>query len=222
MITKTKNTVIGSRTVSADDANAVAVLQRTKQADGSYIISLPINTTDEVITNLQSGETLTDRLIELNARSMGLLQDLSTIILYLSPVLTEDLNLNHIYRENFKTDDRLLISSGTFEPGSISGNEIDYQLKRGILSSKKPILVSIKDIKSSELNTDNVNVYITANYEDTNPLWIECTEEYLLGTDVTIPIAYEKEEGKPWSVNIRFQIVNNESVSISDLVIAHI
>lgn len=222
MQTQIKNTVIGSRNVPMSDANAVAVLQRTKQEDGSYIISLPVNTSDEVLTNLQSGETLTDRLIELNNRSMGLLQDLSTIILCLSPVLTEDLSLNHIYRENFKTTNKLSITDGNFEPGSISGTEIQYSLKHGIKTFKKPVLVSIKDIKSLELNEENVNVYLTVNHDDTNPLWIECTEEYLSGNDITVPLDCEKEQGKPWSINVRFHINNNESVSISDLVIAHI
>ena len=223
MISRTKNTVIGSRNTSMNDANAVAVLQRTKQEDGSYIISLPINTSDEVLTNLQSGETLTDRLIELNNRSMGLLQDLSAIVLCLSPILTEDLNLNHIYRENFKSDNNLLITNGVFEPGSISGNEISYQLKQGIRTFKKPILVSAKDIKSLKpADARNVSVQVTVNFEDSQPLWIDCTEEYLLGSDVNIPIEYDKEDGKPWSINFRFNMRSTEAVVISDLIISHI
>ena len=218
-----KNTVVGSRRTSMEDANAVAVLQRTKQEDGSYIISLPVNTSDEVLTNLQSGETLTDRLIELNNRSMGLLQDLSTIVLCLSPVLTEDLNLNHIYRENFKTDKNLVVTNGTFEPGSISGNQVGYHLKQGIRTYKKPILVSVKDIKTPNLvSTNNVSVQVTANFEDEQPLWIDCTEEYLAGMDVNIPIDYVKEEGKPWSINFKFNMKSEETIIISDLIISHI
>lgn len=220
----TRNTVIGTRNVPSVDANAVATLQRTKQKDGNYIITLPINTSDEVITNFQTGETLTDRLIHLNNRSMGILQDLSTLVLRLSHILGSDLTLNNIYREDFATDENILVQEGVFNPGSISnnGSGITFQLKRGIVSSLKPILVTIKDIKSIIATLDNVVVTMTVNALDTDPLWFDCTEQYINGTDITIPIEYQKEADTPWCINVKFQFIDEGEMSISDLVIAHI
>lgn len=224
MIAKAKNTVIGSRNVHAVDANAVAVLQRTKQDDGSYIISLPINTSDEVITNLQSGETLTDRLINLNNRSMGILQDMSTLVLRLSHILGSDLTLNNIYREDFATDNHIILQEGVFAPGSISnnGSGISFQLKEGIVTPIKPILVTIQDIKTIIASEDNVVVTITANALDSEPTWFDCTENYVSGRDITIPIDYNKEPEVPWCINVKFQFIYEGELSISDLVIAHI
>ncbi len=228
MIINSKNTVVGSRNVPAGDlsANAVAVLSQTKQQDGTYIITLPINTSDEVMTNLQTGETLTDRLISLNNRSMGLLRDLSTLVLNLSATLGSNLStMNHIYREDFATQDNLLIQNGKFSSGAITGDGvlgIKFQLNQGIVCNQKPILVGIHDIKTLNIDTENINVYVTANALDTEPFWFNCTDDYINGFDINIPVDYKKEQGKPWCINVKFQFNGTEEMSISDLVIAHI
>ena len=215
------NAMVG-RQATQSNANAVSILQRTKQPNGEYIITLPINTSDEVLVNIQTGETLTDRLIQINNYTMGIIEDLSSVILKISAVLNDDLQLNYMYRDSFKTDEKLLITSGDFVSGSLSGNTIEYELQKAIISSRKPVMISIKDIKSKDVESDEVQVLLTVNADDDEPYWIDCTEQYLNNQAITVPNIIDKDNKKPWSINVKFIFNCIESISISDLIISHI
>lgn len=216
------NAMVGKQSTQ-NNANAVSILQRTKQPNGDYIITLPINTSDEVIVDIQTSESLTDRLIHLNNYAMGIIEDLSTILLKMSAVLNDDLHLNYMYRDNFKSDEKLLINTGDFVSGSLNGEIIDYQLQDSIISYRKPVMISIKDIKSKIVTPEEVQVSYTVNYNDEEPTWIDCTEEYLNNQAITVPSVIEtKENNKPWSINVKFIFNCIESITISDLIISHI
>lgn len=215
------NITLGKKSTS-ENANAVSVLQRTRQQNGEYIITLPINTSDEVVTNLQTGETLTDRLIDVNNYSMGIIEDLSTILLKMSVLLNGDLQLNHFYRNDFKNEDDLVVTTGDFVTGSLSGEIIEYQLLKGIVTAKKPVMISIKDIKSLDVTVDDVQVLLTVNAKDDDPLWMDCTYEYLNKQSITVPYEIDKDAEKPWCINVKFIFNCEESITISDLIISHI
>lgn len=202
---------------------AISVLQRTKQTDGSYVITLPVNTSEEVYTDMSSGEVLADRLENIIKIESAMLDDMTTIILNLSSLVTGQLKLNHIYRDDFKSVDGISLTLGEHEQGSISGHKISYQLASGISRSTKPNKIIIKDVKSREVTEDEVSVYVSINFEDLNVYWIDCTNEYLNKQAITIPRLDGKEDDKPWSINVKFVFNCEETpISISDLIIAHV
>lgn len=215
------NAMVG-RQATQSNANAVSILQRTKQPNGEYIITLPINTSDEVLVNIQTGETLTDRLIQINNYTMGIIEDLSSVILKVSAVLNDDLQLNYMYRDSFKSDEKLLITTGDFVPGSLSGDIIEYQLQKSIISGRKPVMISIKDIKTKDVKPEEVQVLVTVNANDDEPSWLDCTEQYLNNQAITVPNVIDKDNKKPWAINVKFIFNCMEPISISDLIISHI
>lgn len=206
-----------------NDGAAVSVLQHTKQNDGSYIVTLPINTSEEVFTDMDTGEVLADRLQTIINTESGILNDMVTMLLKISPLVTGKLELNHIYKDDFKTSDNLNITLGNYESGTLSGERITYQLASGINRTTSPRQITIQDIKSRELQEGEVSVYVSVNFGDLNVYWIDCTREYLSKKAINIPYLEDKEKGKPWCINVKF-VFNCEDnpVSISDLVIAHI
>lgn len=206
-----------------NDLSAVSVLQRTKQDDGSYIITLPVNTSEEVYTDVNTGEILSDRLIDIKNTESTLLDDMTELLLKLSPMVSGSLQLNHIYKEDFRSMDNIELLSGEFAPGSIQGERLSFQLKNGIHRTTQPKKIKVKDVKNIEANASNVSVYITVNFEDINVYWMDCTEAYLNKQDIDIPYLEEKEDNRPWSVNVKFVFKSNTiPVSVSDLIIAHI
>lgn len=202
---------------------AVSVVQRTKQEDGSYIITLPVNTSEEVYTDMNTGENLYDRLNIIKDTESTLLEDMANLLLKISPLVTGKLELNHIYKDDFKTIDNINKLSGEFEQGSIHGARLSYQLKKGIQRETQPKKITIKDVKNREVNSSEVSVYVTVNFEDLNVYWMDCTDAYINKEAIDIPYLGEKDKGKPWSINVKFVFKCDEDpVSVSDLIIAHI
>lgn len=211
-------------TIKVSNNNAaVSVLQRTKQADGSYIITLPINTSDEVYTNIDEGEVLSDRLLSIKNTESSMLDDMATLLLKMSPLVTGNLNLNHIFKDDFKTVNNISVTTGNHEPGALSGERIVYQLANGIKRDTRPRKITIKDIKNREVVEGEVSVYVSVNFEDINVYWIDCTQEYLQQKAINIPYLDGKEADKPWNINVKFTFnCPDNAVTISDLVIAHV
>lgn len=206
-----------------NDLSAVSVLQRTKQDDGSYIITLPVNTSEEVYTDMNTGEILADRLIDIKNTESTLLDDMTEVLLKLSPLVSGTLQLNHIYKEDFRTADNINLLNGKFIEGCVQGERLSFQLAKGLTRFTQPKKIKIKDIKNINATSSNVSVYITVNFEDLNVYWMDCTEAYLNKQTIDIPHLQEKESNKPWSVNVKFVFKSDDvPVSVSDLIIAHI
>lgn len=202
-----------------------SILQHVKDANGEYFIQLSYNTLDEVLESLESGKTLRQINSEINDKQEGLLDDLSTVVYNLAGLLDNRLELNHIYRENFKDESNLSITSGTFEQGSIkaANNEsIDFQLKQS-----KELRLQPEKFKLSHMikytGNPNLSCQITFNALDTTPVWFDVNEALLSSSFFDIP-EISKEEGKPYALNIRIQGLcdNSSTIEISDLMVLFI
>lgn len=202
-----------------------SILQHVKDVNGEYFIQLSYNTLDEVLESLESGKTLRQINSEINDKQEGLLDDLATVVYNLAGLLDNRLELNHIYRENFKDESNLSITSGTFEQGSIksANNEsIDFQLKQ-----PKELRLQPEKLKLSHMikytGNPNLSCQITFNALDTNPVWFDVNEALLSSSFFDIP-KISKEEGKPYALNIRIQGLcdNSSTIEISDLMVLFI
>ena len=202
-----------------------SILQHVKDANGEYFIQLSYNTFDEVLESLESGKTLRQINSEINDKQEGLLDDLATTVYNLAGLLDNRLELNHIYRENFKDESNLSIIAGTFEQGSIkavNNESIEFQLKQ-----PKELRLQPEKFKLSHMikytGKPNISCQITFNALDTAPVWFDANEALLSNSFFDIP-KISKEEGKPYALNIRLQGLcdNSSTVEISDLMVLFI
>lgn len=101
----------------------VSALQKVKLENNEYIIVLPINTTDEVLVDVENNKNLTQELgdlnITINVNRDTVLEDNITILKTLSSFIPKPIKLNHIYGINMDNDDYVNITSGTFIPGKL-------------------------------------------------------------------------------------------------------
>jgi hypothetical protein len=105
------------------DSVTVSTLQRVKISDGSYAIVLPINTTDEVLVDVQNNVNLTSALNTINVTITNnkdtVMDDLITIMTQLSSFITKPLDLNHISIRDMSSSNNINLTSGLFIPGKI-------------------------------------------------------------------------------------------------------
>ncbi len=109
----------------------VSVLQRVKNENNEYVVTLNYNTVDEVLDSLESGKTLRQINTEIRDTQEGLLDDLATVIYNLAGLLDSKLELNQIYRENFRNLDNIKLTAGQFEQGSVkclNGQSVHFSL----------------------------------------------------------------------------------------------
>lgn len=200
----------------------VSVLQHVKNEDNEYVVTLNYNTVDEVLESLESGKTLRQINTELKDTQEGLLDDLATVIHSLAGLLDNRLDLNQIYRENFKDLNNINLTAGQFEQGCIkclSSQSIDFSLK-----NPKELRCEPKKFKLSHMikfaGNPRVTVDITFNALDAEPLWFNANEAILNGSFFEIP-DIAKDEGKPYAMNIRFHGIcdNASTIEISDLMV---
>lgn len=195
----------------------ISALERVKDANGDYVLILPVNTVEEVFISLETGVRLSDVLnkivIKVDDARLSTIEDLSNTINKLSGLIDDKLILNHIYRDNFKTNDNLLITSGTYSSGSIKiaqGQSMDFKLKNPIKLSFTPTDFKVSQI-SKYLGSPSISCLITFNALDSNPQWYECTDVLTTGSFAKVPAIPNKEKDKAYAINVRIRCTCNGS-----------
>lgn len=195
----------------------ISALERVKDANGDYVLILPVNTVEEVFISLETGVRLSDVLnkivIKVDDARLSTIEDLSNTINKLSGLIDDKLTLNHIYRDNFKTNDNLLITSGTYSSGSIKiaqGQSMDFKLKNPIKLSFTPTDFKVSQI-SKYLGSPSISCLITFNALDSNPQWYECTDVLTTGLFAKVPAIPNKEKDKAYAINVRIRCTCNGS-----------
>lgn len=208
----------------------ISALQHVKDENGDYVLILPINTSEDVMMDLTSGETLSDRLIqmreELDDTKLTVIEDLGSVVNALAGLIDVNLPLNHIYRENFRTTDNILKTSGTFFEGGVKAlqNEtIDFRFINPIDLPAAPKNFKINHV-SSYIGSPSITCQITFNAKDTKPTWFNCNDVFASGLFADVPEIPNKDEDKPYSINFRFKCSCNASSTfeIVDLSILHV
>lgn len=210
---------------------AISYLERVKLEDGTYVIKFPITTAREVILNHETGETVEQifnnvvRAVE--AESYTLLEDFATLVGKIAGLVDDNINANHIFRDNMKTDDLIAVSSGRFQSGSISNssaNKLSYTMKDPIIVENKPIKFQLKDIKHVTGDFD-YRVLVTFNALDEEPTWLDYTEKYLNGEFITLNVDYVKNGNNKWAINFIFEatrVGDIGNIEIVDYMVLHL
>ena len=195
----------------------ISALERVKDANGDYVLILPVNTVAEVFISLETGVRLSDVLnkmiVKVDDARLSTIEDLSNTINKLSGLIDDKLMLNHIYRDNFKTKDNLSITSGTYSSGSIKiaqGQSMDFKLKNPITLSFVPTDFKVTQI-SKYLGSPSISCLITFNALDSNPQWYDCTKVLTTGSFAKVPAIPNKEEDKAYAINVRIRCTCNGS-----------
>lgn len=195
----------------------ISALERVKDANGDYVLILPVNTVEEVFISLETGVRLSDVLknivVKVDDARLSTIEDLSNTINKLSGLIDDKLMLNHIYRDNFKTNDNLLITSGTYSSGSIKiaqGQSMDFKLKNPITLPFTPTDFKVSQI-SKYLGSPSISCLITFNALDSNPQWYDCTDVLTTGSFAKVPEIPNKEEDKAYAINVRIRCTCNGS-----------
>lgn len=210
---------------------AISYLERIKQEDGSYVIKFPITTAKEVILNTETGETVEEifnnvvRAVE--AESYTLLEDFATLVGKIAGLVDDNINANHIFRDNMKTDELITLLYGRFQPGSVSNGTVEklsYTMKKPLVMKNKPIKFQLKDMKNVT-GEFNYNVKVTFNALDENPTWLDYTDDYLNENFITLTNAYKKEDGKDWAINFIFEaerVGDVGTIEVIDYMVLHL
>ena len=184
--------------------------------------------TDEIIfTELFKDSTiLTQNDITLQTRQQATSDDLATLVYELAGLLDNRLNLNLLYRENFKTSEFLNITTGLHVPGyikAIQGTGIDFQLNEPVELKIKPTMYKLKHMIEL-LGIPTLGCEITFNALDTEPYWFSANDALLSADFFEIPLnQFIKEEDKPYAMNIRIfgDCDIESSIEISDLMVVY-
>lgn len=188
----------------------ISALNRTKDENGNYVVILPINTIEEVFVDLGTGVKLSDILDnvveQVNDTRLTTIEDLSSVINMLSGLIDNKIELNHIYRDNFKDDSNLEIKKGTFKSGGlriVQGEELDFKLKNPIHLKYIPTEFKVTQI-CKYLGGPDLTCLITFNALDSNPKWYDCTDVVTTGLFAKVPEITDKEADKDYAINVRF------------------
>lgn len=210
---------------------AISYLEHIKLEDGSYVIKFPITTAKEVILNTETGETVeqvfSNVVRQVEAESYTLLEDFATLVGKIAGLVDDNLNTNHIFRDNMKNDELIDILFGRFQPGSVSNGtdaKLSYTMKKPLVVKDKPIKMQLKDIIniSGDFKYD---VKMTFNALDTSPTWLDCTEAYKNNEFVSLTEAYEKEDDKDWALNFIFTAERTSAtgtIEVVDYMLLHL
>lgn len=208
----------------------ISALTRVKDDNGEYVLILPINTVEDVLVNLETGENLADLIQniikETDDTRLTVIEDLASVVNTLAGLIDVKLPLNHIYRENFKNTNNILKTTGTFFEGGVKAlqnQNIDFKFINPIDLKSKPDKFKITHI-SKYLGNPAITCLITFNAKDTKPAWFDCVEVFSSGLFAEVPEIPNKEVNKPYSLNIQFKCTCNSSSTfeINDLSILHV
>lgn len=212
---------------------AISYLERVKLDDGTYVIKLPITSANEVIYDLETGETIHqifhDALRAVQAESYTLLEDFATLVGKIAGLVDDNIDGHHIYRDNMKTNDNITVEYGKFVPGSVSNGTEDklcFQLKNPLVLKDKPIKLQFKDMKHV-VGDFNFRVRITFNALDDEPIWVDYTDYYMEGRfmPLTVDYASKKQAGVDWAINFKFEatrVTDIGNIELVDFMILHL
>lgn len=188
----------------------ISAINRVKDKDGNYVVILPVNTIEEVFVDLNTGVTLSqilDNVVEqVNDARLTTVEDLASVINMLSGLIDNRIELNHIYRDNFKDDYNLDISKGKFTSGGIKiiqGEELDFKLKNPIKLKFLPTEFKVTQM-CKYIGGPGITCLITFNALDTKPTWYDCTDVLTTGLFAKVPEIANKEADKDYAINVRF------------------
>ena len=212
---------------------AISYLERVKLDDGSYVIKLPITSANEVIYNLETGETIhqifNDALRAVQAESYTLLEDFAILVSKIAGLVDDNIVGHHIYRDNMKTNELITVQSGRFAPGSVSNGtekKLAFHMKNPIVLKDKPIKLQLKTINNI-IGDFNINIKVTFNALDDEPMWIDYTDYYNEGRFIPLTVDYmsRKQQDIPWAINFIFEaerVTDIGSIEIVDFMVLHL
>lgn len=208
----------------------ISALTRVKDDNGEYVLILPINTVEDVMVDLKTGESLADLIQNIvkntNDTRLTVIEDLASVVNALAGLIDVRLPLNHIYRENFKNTDNIIKTAGVFFEGGVKAlqnQNIDFKFINPIDLKSKPDKFKIANI-SKYLGNPAITCLITFNAKDTKPSWFDCAQVFATGLFAEVPEIPNKEENKPYSLNIQFKCTCNSSSTfeLNDISILHV
>lgn len=183
----------------------------------------PENFKEVVFTEIiQDTNVLVQNITEIKVVQEAVTDDLATLVYELAGMLDNRLSMNILYRENFKTPDHITINNGIFSPGfiqSVPNKGIDFQLASPIELNTKPAKFKLKHYTEIQ-GIPTLGCFITFNALDSNPAWFNVSEALLSSSFFDIP-SFEKEDGKPYALNIRIHgnSAYESNIKISDLMV---
>lgn len=166
---------------------------------------------------------LTQNSVYVKTRQECLADDLATVIFNLAGLIDRPMELNNIYRENFRTFERLNVNIGVHEPGcleSVKDSGLDFKLLEPFELKVQPEKFKLKHIIEIT-GLPQLGCEITFNALDTNPYWFSANDAILSEGFFEIPEEFEKEANIPYAMNIRVfgNCDGNEVIRISDLMV---
>lgn len=178
-----------------------------------------------IFANLfKDSSLLTQNNTDIQTKQEALSDDLATLVYELAGLLDHKLNLNVLFRENFKNIEGLDLRSGLHVPGSIqtiSEIGMDFALNRPLQLKTKPKSFKIKHFIET-VGLPTISFKITFNALDENPYWINANEAILSGDFFNIPVEeMNKEKDVPYALDIWFNVecYGESSLKISDLMV---
>lgn len=181
---------------------------------------------DEIIfTDLfKDSSILTQNDVTIQNKQQAIADDVATLLHELAGLVDNRLELNTLFRENFKNSDKLNIKNGLHVPGSlqaIPGSGIEFELSEPIVLKINPSSFKLKHmIEMSGLPT--LGCSITFNALDAEPYWFNANDSILSADFFKIPLdAFVKEEDVPYAMNIKIfgDCDSSSSLKISDLMV---
>lgn len=212
---------------------AMAVVERVKLEDGNYVIKLPVTSAEQVIYDLETGETIheifNNALRAVLAESYTLLEDFATLVGKIAGLVDDNIDAHHIFRDNMKYDNLINLQNGRFQPGSISNGTEDklvFSMKNPIVLKNKPVKFELKSINNI-IGNINIKVRMTFNALDDEPIWIEYTDHYNneLFLPLTADVAARKQDGVDWAINFVFEAERldpQSSIEVVDYIVLHL
>lgn len=181
-----------------------------------------------IITDLfKDSSILTQHNADLVSKHEAIADDISSLIVELAGLIDNNIALKTLYRENFKSPDRMNIKNGIFTPGclkSIPGKDLEFELKEPYVLSIKPSAFKLKHFIEI-LGLPTLGCSLTFNALDENPYWFNANDAILQSDFFEIPVSnFVKDETKPYALNIKIfgSCDDQSSISISDLMVVFI
>lgn len=199
----------------------VSSLLRVKDELGNYVTTLPINTLEEVIVNVETGKTLatliTEMVDEIVQSKEYIIKDLVNVVCDIAPFTDLTRDSSHIYINNLKTKDGLTITKGAFEEGRLytDDNDLEFSLTQPLSTEFLPSKVLIKTINK---NVGNIayEVQVTNNALDAEPVLENCSEAVKNGAYFTFT-NMTKQADTSWAIGLRFKATKSQSTDKIDI-----
>lgn len=188
----------------------------------------PDNAQEIVFTEMfKDSSILLQNNTQIHSKQEAVSDDIATLLYELAGLVDNNLSLNTLYRENFRTSEHIKIVAGMHVPGSIQalpGHGIEFKLAEPVPLRIEPNTFKIKHfIKLSGVPT--LGCKLTFNALDTKPYWFNVNDALLSSDFMEIPKSeFEKEKDIPYALDIRVigDCPSGSSLVISDFMVVFI